>query len=38
VERVVFPLPEASEANPQTGEILALYPNPYGVEAGTKIG
>jgi len=24
---VVFPLPEASEANPQTGEILALYPN-----------
>lgn len=34
----VFPLPEASEANPQTGEILALYPNPYGVEAKTKIG
>jgi len=34
----VFPLPEASGANPQTGEILALYPNPYGVEAKTKIG
>ena len=35
---MVFPLPEWSEANPQTGEILALVGNPYGVEAGTKIG
>jgi hypothetical protein len=34
----VFPLPEASEANPQTGEIFALVGNLYGVEAGTKIG
>jgi len=34
----VFTLPEWSEANPQTGEILALDGNPYNVEAGTKIG
>ncbi|MCJ7786715.1 hypothetical protein MUP06_00665, partial [Patescibacteria group bacterium] len=34
----IFTLPEGSEANPQTGEILALVGNPYGVEAKTKIG
>jgi len=34
----VFALPEGSEANLQTGEILALVGNPYGVEAKTKIG
>ena len=34
----VFPLPEGSEANSQTGEIFAIVGNPYGVEAGTKIG
>jgi hypothetical protein len=34
----VFPLPEGSEANSQTGEIFALVGNLYGMEAGTKIG
>ncbi|PIU28324.1 MAG: hypothetical protein COT09_05225 [Candidatus Hydromicrobium americanum] len=34
----IFTLPEGSEANPQTGEIIALEGNPYGVEAKTKIG
>src|SRR3972149_4794968 len=34
----VFPLPEFSEFNPQTGELLALDGNPWGVEANTKIG
>lgn len=33
----IFTLPEFSEANSK-GEILALAGNPYGVEAGTKIG
>jgi len=37
-EGAVFSLPKWSEGNPQTGEILALDGNPWGFEAGTKIG
>ncbi|MCJ7508433.1 MAG: hypothetical protein MUO85_06840, partial [candidate division Zixibacteria bacterium] len=35
---MVFPLPEGSEFNLQTGELFALEGNPWGLEAKTKIG